>query len=85
MKKRTGIIFIVLGILFLVNAIFGRAIVIPGYLETLTPGVAVPDIPMIRIIRYLVWAYSFKFGIYFLFWEFCLKTIKKEKKSYYFR
>jgi len=69
--KKTSIILICLGLLFLLNAIFGRYLVLPGYLAGLEAGgntlegasqVASPW----KIARYLLWAYSFKLGIYFI-------------------
>ena len=69
--KKTSIILISIGALFLLNAIFGRYLVLPGYLAGLEAGgntlegasqVATPW----KIIRYLLWAYSFKLGIYFI-------------------
>jgi hypothetical protein len=71
MNKKLSTIFLVVGILFLLNAIFGRYIVMPGYLAGLEAGgntlegasqIASPW----KIIRYLLWGYSFKFGIYFI-------------------
>ena len=70
-NKKTSIILIGLGLLFLLNAIFGRYLVLPGYLAGLEAGggtlegasqVASPW----KIARYLLWAYSFKLGIYFI-------------------
>ena len=70
-NKKTSIILIGLGLFFLLNAIFGRYLVLPGYLAGLEAGgntlegasqVASPW----KIIRYLLWAYSFKLGIYFI-------------------
>jgi hypothetical protein len=70
-NKKTNIILIGIGILFLLNAIFGRYLVLPGYLAGLEAGggtlegasqVASPW----KIVRYLLWAYSFKLGIYFI-------------------
>jgi len=69
--KKTSIILISIGALFLLNAIFGRYLVLPGYLAGLEAGgntlegasqVASPW----KIVRYLLWAYSFKLGIYFI-------------------
>jgi hypothetical protein len=71
MNKKTSILLISLGLLFLLNAIFGRYLVLPGYLAGLEAGgntlegasqVASPW----KIVRYLLWAYSFKLGIYFI-------------------
>jgi hypothetical protein len=70
-NKKASIILIGLGVLFLLNAIFGRYLVLPGYLAGLEAGgstlegaseVASPW----KIARYLLWAYSFKLGIYFI-------------------
>ena len=70
-NKKTSIILIGIGLLFLLNAIFGRYLVLPGYLAGLGAGgntlegasqVASPW----KIVRYLLWAYSFKLGIYFI-------------------
>jgi hypothetical protein len=64
-------LLIILGLLFLLNAIFGRYLVLPGYLAGLEAGggtlegasqVASPW----KIARYLLWAYSFNLGIYFI-------------------
>jgi len=69
--KKVSIILIGIGVLFLLNAIFGRYLVLPGYLAGLEAGggtlegagqVASPW----KIARYLLWAYSFKLGIYFI-------------------
>ncbi|MBI9047559.1 MAG: hypothetical protein JEZ06_23950 [Anaerolineaceae bacterium] len=71
MNKKLSTILLVIGLLFLINAIFGRYIVLSGYLAGLEAGgntlegasqVASPW----KIIRYLLWAYSFKLGIYFI-------------------
>ena len=71
MHKKISNILIILGFLFLINAIFGRDLVLPGYLAGLEAGgstlagasqVASPW----KIVRYLLWAYSFKLGIYFI-------------------
>ena len=73
MKKnnKTSTILITLGALFLLNAIVGRYLVLPGYLAGLASGgntlagaseLASPW----KIVRYLLWAYSFKLGIYFI-------------------
>ena len=53
------------------NAIFGRYLVLPGYLSSLEEGRRTLDdvsktIPIWKIVRYLIWAYSFKLGIFFL-------------------
>ena len=70
-NNKTSIILIGIGVLFLLNAIFGRYLVLPGYLAGLEAGagtlegasqVASPW----KIVRYLLWAYSFKLGIYFI-------------------
>ena len=70
-NKKTSIILIGLGLLFLLNAIFGRYIVLPGYLAGLESGGGTLEgasqvASTWKIIRYLLWAYSFKLGIYFV-------------------
>jgi hypothetical protein len=64
-------IFLSIGIVFLLNAVFGRYLVLPGYLSGLEAGrgtidAAILTVPFWKIIRYLVWAYSFKIGIFFI-------------------
>ena len=71
MKKRAWVVWIGIGIIFLLNAILGRYLVLPGYLSSLEAGgstieTAVQVAPVWKIIRYLVWAYSFKLGIFFV-------------------
>ena len=79
MNKKTSNILIILGVLFLLNAIFGRYLVLSGYLAGLEAGsntlegasqVATPW----KVIRYLLWAYSFKFGIYCIILGALLRT-----------
>ena len=70
MNKKTSNILIILGVLFLLNAIFGRYLVLPGYLAGLEAGGntiegASQVASTWKVIRYLLWAYSFKLGIYF--------------------
>jgi hypothetical protein len=70
-NKKGSIIFFSLGILFLLNAIFGRYLVLPGYLASLEQGQTTVEsvsqtVSAWKIIRYLLWAYSFKLGIYFV-------------------
>jgi hypothetical protein len=78
MKNKTGIIFCIIGILCIINTIFGRYIVLPGYFETLNAGGGIPEgVPVIKIIRYLLWAFSFKLGIYF----FVIGVLLKHNKS----
>ena len=79
MNKRASIILISLGFLFLVNAIFGRYIVLPGYLASLDQGQATVEsvsqsVSAWKIIRYLLWAYSFKLGIYLIILGAALRT-----------
>jgi hypothetical protein len=68
MKRIVGFIMLGISLLFIINAIFGRYIVLPGYLATLAAntGDKIPEgISIFKILRYLLWAFSFKFGIYF--------------------
>jgi hypothetical protein len=60
-----------IGIIFLFNAILGRYIVLPGFLSSLEAGRSSVEavsqaVPVWKIIRYLLWAYSFKLGIFFI-------------------
>lgn len=68
MKKKIGISLCLLGVLFLISAIFGRYIVLPGYLQTLEAGASGSELPqnmpVTKVLRYLLWAYSFKLGVY---------------------
>lgn len=71
MKKNVSTIFLTLGFLFILNAILGRYIVLPGYLAGLEYGTGTLDgasqaVSAWKVIRYLLWAYSFKLGIYFV-------------------
>ncbi|MBC8504781.1 MAG: hypothetical protein ISR58_04250 [Anaerolineales bacterium] len=79
MNKKLSTFFIILGFLFLLNAIFGRYIVLPGYLASLEAGGATLEgasqvASPWKIIRYLLWGYSFKFGIYFIILGAMLRT-----------
>ena len=71
MNKKHSNILIGIGFIFLLNAIFGRSIVLPGYLAGLEAGGntlegASQVTSTWKVIRYLLWAYSFKLGIYFI-------------------
>lgn len=71
MKKKAWAVWTVIGVIFLLNAILGRYLVLPGYLSSLEAGhgnieTAVQAVPVWKIIRYLVWAYSFKLGVFFV-------------------
>jgi hypothetical protein len=71
MIKKLSSILIGIGFLFLLNAIFGRYIVLPGYLAGLEAGGGTLEgasqvASTWKVIRYLLWAYSFKLGIYFI-------------------
>jgi len=71
MNKKLSTILIGIGLIFLLNAIFGRYIVLPGYLAGLEAGGgtlagASQVASTWKVIRYLLWAYSFKLGIYFI-------------------
>jgi len=71
MHKKISNILIILGCLFLLNAIFGRYLVLPGYLAGLEEGGSTLEgagqvASTWKIVRYLLWAYSFKLGIYFV-------------------
>jgi len=71
MNKKISIILIGLGFLFILNAIFGRYVVLPGYLASLEQGQSTVEsvsqtVSVWKIVRYLLWAYSFKLGIYLI-------------------
>ena len=79
MNKKLSVISLILGFLFLLNAIFGRYLVLPGYLAGLEQGAgtlegASQTVSAWKIIRYLLWAYSFKLGIYFVILGATLRT-----------
>jgi hypothetical protein len=70
MRTKRTVIFLGLGVLFLLYAILGRYLVLPGYLEGLEIGGGTLDgaaqiASPWKVVRYLLWAYSFKLGIYF--------------------
>lgn len=69
MNKKASTFLVVVGFLFLINAIAGRYLVLPGYLAGLEQGAATlggarQAASAWEIVRYLLWAYSFKLGIY---------------------
>ena len=71
MNKRAWAIWIGIGIVFLINAILGRYLVLPGYLSSLEAGrgtveAAGQTVPLWKILRYVLWAYSFKLGMFFI-------------------
>jgi hypothetical protein len=79
MKNKSSLILLALGFLLLLNAIFGRYLVLPGYLASLEQGQSTvasvsQTVSGWKIGRYLLWAYSFKLGIYFLILGTALRT-----------
>lgn len=79
MNKKISLILLSIGFLFILFAIFGRYLVLPGYLESLEQGQATvasvsETVSAWKIIRYLFWAYSFKLGIYFIVIGAILRT-----------
>ena len=64
MKKKIGMILLGVGILFLFNAIFGRYLVLPGYLSSLEKGKDAAPPSVWGIIKYVIWGYSFKIGVF---------------------
>ncbi len=79
MRKTTSNILLVIGVLFIINALFGRYLVLPGYLASLengsgANGAIASNVETWQIIRYLLWAYSFKLGIFFITIGAFLKT-----------
>lgn len=89
MKKRIGTILIAVAVLFFLNAILGRYIVLPGYLESLEAGranltAAGQNVAGWKIARYLLWAYSFKLGLLFLTVGALLWTAMKPARFWLF-
>jgi hypothetical protein len=79
LKKEPWVVLVCIGIVFLLNAIVGRYLVLPGYLSGLEAGsttveTAGQSVPAWKIVRYLLWAYSFKLGIFFVAIGVLLKT-----------
>ena len=79
MKKPINTFLIILGFLFLIYAIFGRYIVLPGFLASLEQGQSTvasvsQTVSAWKIIRYLLWAYAFKLGIYLIILAAILRT-----------
>jgi hypothetical protein len=71
LKNRIWAILIGIGVVFLLNAIIGRYFVLPGYLSSLEAGrgtveAAGQAVPLWKIVRYVLWAYSFKLGMFFV-------------------
>jgi hypothetical protein len=86
MGKKAGIGLAVIGVLYIINAIFGRYIVLPGCFESLgkaASAAALPaDVPLLKVLRCLFWAFSFKFGMYFIILGFLLTgTWKASERS----
>lgn len=68
MRRAVSIVLIVLGVGFAAWAVFGRYLVLPGFLESLQTGTGsantIPDdVETWRVLRFLLWAFSFKIGI----------------------
>ncbi len=66
MHKKTGKILIVIGLLFFINAIFGRYLVLPGYLLVLEKGKDIITPSVWGIVRFVLWGYSFKLGAFLI-------------------
>jgi len=79
MSKKSSVILIGLGFLFLLNAILGRYLILPGYMASLEQGQATLEhasqaVSVWKIVRYLLWAYSFKIGMYLIILGAALRT-----------
>ena len=79
MKHKTSLILFSLGMLLLCYAIGGRYIVLPGYLAGLEEGAGTLEgaskvASGWEIFRYLMWAYSFKLGMYLILLSAVLRT-----------
>lgn len=71
MRNKSAATIFGLGILLILFAILGRYLVLPGYLAGLDQGTgtlqgASQAVSTWKVMRYLLWAYSFKLGIYFI-------------------
>jgi len=89
MKKKLSSVLVILGLLFILNAIFGRYLVLPGYLASLEQGQSTVEsvsqtVSVWKIIRYLLWAYSYKFGIYFIILGSITKTKMPSSRKWVF-
>lgn len=77
-RQSASLILTIAGGLFLVNAVFGRFLVVPGYIESLESGQGMGDaaeaVGVWKVVRYLLWAYSFKLGIYLVVLGAALRT-----------
>ncbi|MAT98149.1 MAG: hypothetical protein CL608_13475 [Anaerolineaceae bacterium] len=87
MNKKISTLLLTLGVLFLLNAILGRYIVLPGYLAGLEQGAATLEgasqaASAWEIIRYLLWAYSFKLGIYFFIIGATFRTVMSSSRRW---
>jgi hypothetical protein len=89
MNKKWSIFFIGLGFLFILNAIFGRYLVLPGYLASLEQGQSTvasvsQTVSTWKITRYLLWAYSFKIGLSFIILGATLRTKMSSTRKWTF-
>lgn len=86
MRRKSNLILWALGVLFLLYAIFGRYLVLPGYLESLENGSSgIPDnVGAWPVIRYLLWAYSFKLGILFIVLGALMRTRMNRGRKWLF-
>lgn len=82
-REKVSLVLIVAGGLFLLNAIFGRYLVIPGYIESLETGQGMGDmaqeVGVWKVVRYLLWAYSFKLGVYLVVLGAALRTAMAQR------
>lgn len=67
-RRIAAVSLIAVGAAFLLWAIFGRYLVLPGFLESLATGegsttAAPPGVEAWRVARFLIWAFSFKIGV----------------------
>jgi hypothetical protein len=79
MKKKAWFIWTSIGVIFLLNAILGRYLVLPGYLSSLELGQTTLEatsqsVPVWKIVRFILWGYSFKLGMLFIGIGVLLKT-----------
>lgn len=89
MKNKPSVVLLALGILFLFYAILGRYLVLPGYLAGLDRGSGTLEgasevASTWEIIRYLLWAYAFKLGIFLIILGTLLRTAMSSTRRWAF-
>lgn len=86
-KRKWTVLLVSLGVVFLLNAVLGRYLVLPGYLAGLEQGfadlgTASQSVSIWKVLRYLLWGYSYKLGLYFLVLGFSLRTAMEPRRRW---